>query len=58
MIRVIFLFLTLAVLSYIGIKAAEKVTGKQLVLLTKITGYVIISSALAMSLMFILVMLF
>lgn len=58
MVRVVFLFLVLAVLCYLGIKATEKMTGKQLVLLTKIAGYVIISSALAMVLMFILVALF
>lgn len=58
MVRVVFLFLVLAVLCYLGIKATEKMTGKQLVLLTKIAGYVIISSALAMVLMFGLVILF
>ena len=58
MVRVVFLFLVLAVLCYLGIKDTEKLTGKQLVLLTKIAGYVIISSALAMVLMFILVALF
>ena len=58
MIRVIFLFLFLAVLLYFGIKAVEKITGKQFLKLTKIAGYVIISSALAIVLMFVLVILF
>jgi hypothetical protein len=58
MIRVFFLFLILAVLCYLGILAAQKVTGKQFLKLTKIAGYVIISSALAMVLMFVLVELF
>ena len=58
MVRVLILFLILAVLCYLGIKATEKMTGKQLVLLTKIAGYVIISSTLAMVLMFGLVILF
>ncbi len=58
MIRVIFLFLILAVLCYLGIKATEKMTGQQLVKLTKIAGYVIISSSLAMVLMFAMVILF
>jgi len=58
MIRVIFLFLVLSVLAYLAIKATEKITGKQLIKLTKIAGYVIISSMLAIVLMFGLVILF
>lgn len=58
MIRVILLFLILAVLSYLGILGAQKLTGKQFLKLTKIAGYVIISSTLALVLMFILVALF
>jgi hypothetical protein len=58
MIRVMFLFLFLAVLIFLGIKAAEKVTGKDLKKLTKISTYVIISSMLAILLMFGLVILF
>lgn len=58
MIRVMFLFLLLAVICYAGILAAEKVTGKQFLKLTKIAGYVIISSMLAILLMFGLVILF
>jgi uncharacterized membrane protein AbrB (regulator of aidB expression) len=53
-----FLFLFLAVLIFLGIKAAEKVTGKDLKKLTKISTYVIISSMLAILLMFGLVILF
>lgn len=58
MIRVIFLFLVLSVLAYLGIKATEKMTGQQLLKLTKIAGYVIISSMLAIMLMLMLVILF
>jgi large-conductance mechanosensitive channel len=58
MIRVMFLFLFLAVIIFLGIKAAEKVTGKDLKKLTKISTYVIISSMLAIMLMFALVVLF
>lgn len=58
MIRVIFLFLVLSALCYLGIKAAEKITGQQFIKLTKVAGYVIISSALAIMLMFVLVILF
>jgi hypothetical protein len=58
MIRVIFLFLVLSVLCYLGIKAAEKMTGQRFINLTKVAGYVIISSALAIVLMFGLLVLF
>ena len=58
MIRVIILFLVLSVLCYLGIKAAEKMTGQQLIKLTKIAGYVIISSSLAIVLMFLMVIFF
>ena len=58
MIRVLFLFLILAILCYLGILGFQKLTGKQFLKLTKIAGYVIISSALAMVLMFVLVELF
>jgi hypothetical protein len=51
MIRVIFLFLILSVLAYLGIKAAEKMTGQDLVKLTKIAGYVIVSSSIAVAVM-------
>lgn len=58
MIRVVFLFLILSALAYLGIKATEKMTGKQFIQLTKILGYAIISTSLAMLAMFILVILF
>jgi hypothetical protein len=51
MIRVIFLFLFLSVLAYAGIKATEKMTGQQLIKLTKIAGYVIVSSSIALAVM-------
>jgi hypothetical protein len=51
MIRVIFLFLVLSMLAYVGIKATEKMTGQQLVKLTKIAGYVIVSSSIAFAVM-------
>jgi len=57
MIRVLFLFAVLAVVCYFGILAVQKITGKQFFKLTKILGYVIISSALAIMLMFGLVVL-
>jgi hypothetical protein len=58
MIRVLFLFLVFAVVFYFGILAVQKLTGKEFLKLTKIAGYVIISSTLAMLLMFGLVYLF
>jgi hypothetical protein len=58
MIRVIFLFLVLSALAYLAIKAAEKMTGKQLIKLTQIAGYVIISSSVALAVMFGMVILF
>lgn len=58
MIRVFILFSVLAVVCYFGILVAQKITGEQFFKLTKILGYVIISSALAMLLMFGLVILF
>ena len=58
MIRVVFLFLILSAIAYLGIKATEKMTGKQFIQLTKILGYAIISTSLAMLAMFILVILF
>ena len=58
MIRVVFLFLILSVIAYLGIKATEKMTGQQLIKLTKILGYVIISSSLALMAMFTMVIFF
>ena len=58
MIRVIFLFLVLGVLAYLGIKAAEKITGRQLIKLTKVVGYVIVSASIAFAVMFGMVIFF
>jgi hypothetical protein len=58
MIRVIFLFLVLAILVFGFIKVAEKLTGKQLKKLTQIASYVIISATVAIGLMFALVVFF
>ncbi len=58
MIRVIFLFLILTALVWGGILAVQKLTGKQALDLTKAGMYAIISSTLAIVLMFGLVILF
>ena len=58
MIRVVFLFLLLTALVWAGIIAVQKITGKQALDLTKAAVYAMISSTIAMVLMFILVMLF
>ncbi len=58
MIRVIFLFLILTALIWIGILSVQKMTGKQALDLTKAAVYAIISSSVAMLLMFGLVILF
>jgi hypothetical protein len=58
MIRVIFLFLILAGLSWLAILAVQKLTGKQALSLTKAGMYAIISSTVAIVLMFGLVILF
>jgi hypothetical protein len=58
MIRVIFLFVALAALVWAGILGVQKLTGKQALDLTKAGVYAIISSAVAIMLMFVLVMIF
>jgi hypothetical protein len=58
MIRVILLFLVLTALVWGGILGVQKLTGKQALSLTKAGMYAIISSTLAIVLMFILVILF
>jgi hypothetical protein len=58
MIRVVFLFLVLTALVWAGIIAVQKITGKQALDLTKAAVYAIISSTIAIVLMFVLVMLF
>jgi len=58
MIGVLLLFVILTVIIYFGIRNVQKITGKQLIQLTTIGVYVIISLTLAMLLMFGLVILF
>lgn len=58
MIRVIFLFVALAALVWLGLLAVQKMSGKQALDLTKNAVYAIISSAVAIVLMFGLVLLF
>lgn len=58
MIRVLFLFMILFFVFWTIIQGARYVTGKQLLALTKIAGYSIISASLAMIVMFVLVVLF
>jgi hypothetical protein len=58
MIRVIFLFLVLTALVWAGILGVQKLTGKQALDLTKAGMYAIISSTVAIMLMFVLVTIF
>ena len=58
MIRVLFLFLILSALIALGILAAQKLTGRQFVKLTKIVGLAIISSSVAVMLMILLTQIF
>jgi|LauGreDrversion4_2_1035121.scaffolds.fasta_scaffold04630_15 hypothetical protein len=58
MIRVILLFLVLNVLVYLAMLAVQKMTGKQAINLTKIAIQAIISSTVAILLMFLLVYIF
>ena len=58
MIRVLFLFVVLFILFFALIKGARYLTGKQALTLTKITGLAILSSSLALLVMFGLVILF
>jgi hypothetical protein len=58
MIRVIFLFLMLSALTWLAILAVQKMSGKQALDLTKAGLYAIISSTVAIALMFILVTIF
>jgi hypothetical protein len=52
MIRVIALFLFLAVIVFLAIQGVQKITGKQALDLTKTAVYATISSAVAIALMF------
>ncbi len=58
MIRVIFLFIILSVLTWAAIVGVQKMSGKQALDLTKAGVFAIISSSVALALMFILVELF
>jgi hypothetical protein len=58
MIRVVFLFLVLTALVWAGILAVQKLSGKQALDLTKAGMYAIISSTVAIVLMFVLVTIF
>jgi hypothetical protein len=58
MIRVIFLFLVLTALVWGGILGVQKLSGKQALDLTKAAVYATISSAVAIALMFGLVIIF
>lgn len=58
MIRVIVLFLMLTGLTWLIMLAVQKMTGKQALDFTKAGMYAIISSTVAIVLMFVLVMLF
>jgi hypothetical protein len=58
MIRVILLFIILAVLVWGVIVGVQKMSGKQALDLTKAGAYAIISSSVAVALMFVLVELF
>lgn len=58
MMRVVLLFLVLAVLFGAVIQGVRYLNGKQALALTKITGLAILSSSLALAVMFGLVILF
>ena len=58
MIRVILLFVVLAALVWASILGVQKLSGKQALDLTKAAVYAIISSSVAVALMFGLVILF
>ena len=58
MIRVILLFIVLSTIVWLGILGIQKLSGKQALDLTKAAVYAIISSSVAIALMFGLVILF
>ncbi len=58
MIRVILLFIILSALVYAAIVGVQKLSGKQALDLTKAAVFAIISSSIALALMFVLVELF
>ena len=58
MIRVVILFLVLAVVAFLVIQGVQKITGKQALDYTKTAVYATISSAVAIAMMFGLVIIF
>lgn len=58
MIRIVILFLVLSSLIFLSIFGIQKLSGKQALALTKIVAYSIISSSVAVALMFALVEIF
>jgi len=58
MIRVVILFLVLTIAAFLAIQGVQKMTGKQALDYTKIVLYAMISSAVAIALMFGLVIIF
>ena len=58
MIKIIFAFVVLCILFFLGIKLAQKMTGKEALALTKIVGYSILCSVLSISALTMIVFLF
>ncbi len=58
MIRVVILFLVLTIVAFLAIQGVQKMTGKQALDYTKIVLYAMISSTVAIALMFGLVIIF
>lgn len=58
MIKIIFAFVVLCILFFLGIKLAQKMTGKEALALTKIVGYSILCSVLSMTVLVGIVILF
>ena len=58
MIGAILLFLIVSALIFFGIRGVQKMTGNQALLLTKVGMYAIVSTTLAMLLLFGIVILF
>jgi hypothetical protein len=58
MIKIIFAFVVLCILFFLGIKLAQKMTGKEALALTKIVGYSILCSVLSMAVLISIVVIF
>lgn len=58
MIKIIFAFVVLCILFFLGIKLAQKMTGKEALALTKIVGYSILCAVLSMAVLSGIVILF